>query len=37
MGQIKRLLGIGRAAVDAPPVDDAVTPVRQRRLAGWHW
>lgn len=30
-GQIKRLLGIGKAAVDRVPITDAVTPVRR----GW--
>jgi hypothetical protein len=31
MGQIKRLLGIGRAAVDLPPVDPYVSPFIRRR------
>lgn len=31
MGQIRRLLGIGRAAVDTPPVDQAPTPFRRFR------
>lgn len=37
MGQVRRLLGIGRAAIDAPPSGDAlVARLRaRRRLAGW--
>ena len=40
MGQINRLLGIGRAAVDPPPAPDTVTAARlrrHRRVLGVRW
>jgi hypothetical protein len=37
MGQIRRLLGIGRAAVDAPPDGTTLALLRRAPWSRWRW